>query len=155
MRILVLTSLAIAATAAPALAQATWTRQAPIPTAGDLHAVAQVSATAIWAAGGEGVLVHTTDSGQSWELKQLDTNSLWALFFLDAERGWAAGNGFFHTTDGGETWTRDNAWGSIYDLHFVDAQRGWACGNGGVTYRTTNGGLSWSFQAVGTITTLS
>lgn len=155
MRILVLTSLAIAATAAPALAQATWTRQAPIPTAADLHAVAQVSATGIWAAGGEGVLVHTTDSGQSWELKQLDTDSLWSLFFLDAERGWAAGNGFFHTTDGGETWTRDNAWGSIYDLHFVDAQRGWACGNGGVTYRTTNGGLSWSWAAVGTITTLS
>jgi len=143
------------ALAGPALAQATWTQQAPIPTGADLHAVWQVSATGIWAAGGDGVLVHTKDGGQSWELKQLDTDSLSALFFLDAQRGWAAGNGFFHTTDGGESWTKDNDWGSIYDLFFLDGQRGWACGNGGVTYRTTNGGLSWSFQAVGTITTLS
>src|SRR6185436_20952497 len=86
--------------------------------------------------------------------KQLNTDSLHALFFLGA-RGWAAGNGFFHTTDGGGTWTKDNNWGSIYDLFFIDAQRGWACGNGGVTYRTTNGGLTWAFQAVGTMTTLS
>jgi photosystem II stability/assembly factor-like uncharacterized protein len=155
MHILVLTAFAIAASAAPALAQATWTQQAPVPTSADLHAVSQVSAAGIWAAGGDGILVHTTDGGRTWELKQLDTDSLWALFFLDAGRGWAAGNGFFHTTNGGESWTKDNAWGSIDDLFFLDAQRGWACGNGGVTYRTTNGGLSWSFQAVGTLTTLS
>lgn len=154
MLILTLTLLAIAA-AAPAAAQVTWTRQAPIPTGADLYAVSQVSATAIWAAGGPGVVAHTLDGGQTWELNELDTTSLSALFFLDAQRGWAAGNGFFHTTDGGESWTKDNAWGSIYDLFFLDSQRGWACGNGGVTYRTTNGGLSWSFRAVGTITTLS
>lgn len=155
MHILVRTAIAIAVTAAPALAQTTWTRQAPIPTGADIHAVAQVSATGIWAAGGQGVLVHTTDGGQSWEVKSLATDSLWALFFLDAQRGWAAGNGFFHTTDGGQSWTKDSDWGSIYDVFFLDPLRGWACGNGGVTYRTTDGGLSWSFQAVGTITTLS
>jgi len=155
MYMLVLTSLAIVATAAPALAQATWTQQAPIPTAADLYAVSQVSATEIWTASGTGLLAHTVDAGRTWEVKPLATNSLSALFFLDEERGWAAGNGFFHTTDGGESWTQDNNWGSIYDLFFLDAQKGWACGNGGVTYRTTNGGVSWSFQAVGTVTTLS
>jgi photosystem II stability/assembly factor-like uncharacterized protein len=151
----VLTALAITAGAAPALAQATWTWQAPIPTGAELHAVWPVSATGIWAAGWDGALVHTSDSGQSWERKQLDTNSLSALFFVDGEHGWAAGNGFFHTIDGGQTWAKDNDWGSISDLFFIDGQRGWACGNGGVTYRTTNGGLSWSWSAVGTITTLS
>jgi photosystem II stability/assembly factor-like uncharacterized protein len=151
----VLTALAIAATAAPALAQATWTRQAPIPTGAELHAVWPVSATGLWAAGWDGAVVHTGDGGQTWEIEQLDTNSLSALFFLDGERGWAAGNGFFHTTDGGQTWVKDNDWGSISDLFFIDAQRGWAAGNGGVTYRTTNGGLSWSWSTVGPITTLS
>jgi photosystem II stability/assembly factor-like uncharacterized protein len=155
MHILILTSLLIAATAAPALAQGVWTRQAPIPTGSDLYAVSQVSENEVWAAGGAGLLVHTTDLGRSWGVKQVATDSLSALFFLDPQRGWAAGNGFFHTTDGGQTWTKDNAWGSIYDIYFVDAQRGWACGNGGVTYRTTNGGTSWSWSAVGTITTLS
>jgi photosystem II stability/assembly factor-like uncharacterized protein len=93
-----------------------------------------------------------TENGHDWVTNQLNTDSLHALFFLGAH-GWAAGNGFFHTTDGGGTWTKDNNWGSIYDLFFIDAQRGWACGNGGVTYRTTNGGLTWAFQAVGTMTT--
>ena len=151
-----LTALAAAlALSAPAPAHAAWIRQAPIPTAADLLAVTPVSATEMWAAGWDGRLVHTADGGKSWELKQLDTNSLSAVFFADATHGWAAGNGFFHTTDAGQTWVKDNNWGSIYDLFFIDAQRGWACGNGGVTYRTTNGGLSWSFSAVGTLITLS
>lgn len=154
MRILLLTALAIAA-ATTAPAQPAWIRQAPIPTGADLYAVQQLSPTDIWAAGGPGVLAHTTDGGQTWTLKQLPTDSLHALFFLDAQRGWAAGNGFFHTTDGGQTWTQDNDWGSVYDMQFVDGQHGWACGNGGVTYRTTNGGLTWSFTAVGPIDTLS
>jgi photosystem II stability/assembly factor-like uncharacterized protein len=150
----VLTALAIAATA-PALAQAAWKQQAPIPTALDLYAVSPVSGTEIWATGSNGILVHTTSLGQSWEVKMLDTNSLAALFFLDAGHGWAAGNGFFHTTDGGQSWNKDNDWGSISELFFIDAQRGWACGNGGVTYRTTNGGLTWSWSSVGPIATLS
>ena len=140
----------------PALAQGgPWTRQAPTPTGEDLHALALISDLELWVTGGDGLLVHTTDAGLTWQSKHLTTNSLWALFFLDAQRGWAAGNGFFHTLDGGQTWIQDNAWGSIYDLHFIDAQRGWACGNGGVTYRTTDGGLTWSYKAVGTIITLS
>jgi photosystem II stability/assembly factor-like uncharacterized protein len=146
---------ALAIAAAPTLAQAGWKRQAPIPTAADLHAVSLVSAAGIWAAGGDGELFHSPDNGQSWEVKKLDTNSLWAVFFLDDSHGWTAGNGFFHTTDGGQSWTKDNNWGSIYDLFFIDALRGWACGNGGVTYRTTDGGASWSFVPVGTNTTLS
>jgi photosystem II stability/assembly factor-like uncharacterized protein len=151
----ILTACAIAVPAAPTPAQADWTQQAPIPTSSDVYAVSQVSAGEIWAASGTGLVAHTENAGRSWELEQLATNYLSAVYFLDEQRGWAAGNGFFHTTDGGENWTQDSSWGSIYDLYFLDAQRGWACGNGGVTYRTTNGGLSWSFQAVGTITTLS
>ncbi|HET8647598.1 MAG TPA: YCF48-related protein, partial [Vicinamibacteria bacterium] len=155
MRILALTSLALALTAPAVRAETGWSRQAPIPTGFDLYAVAHVSASDIWAAGGPGVLVHSTDAGQTWRTGQLATDSLHALFFLDAQHGWAAGNGLFHTSNGGETWIKDNSWGSIYDLFFLDTQRGWACGNGGVTYRTTNGGLSWSWTAVGTMDTLS
>jgi photosystem II stability/assembly factor-like uncharacterized protein len=146
---------AAAIAAGPMLAQAGWIRQAPIPTAAELHAVSAVSATGIWAAGWDGAVVHSADNGQTWHLRQLATNSLSALFFLDETHGWAAGNGFFHTTDGGQSWTKDNDWGSIEDLFFVDAQRGFACGNGGVTYRTTDGGLSWSWSPVGPIITLS
>ena len=145
----------LASVLAPASAQSTWTKQAPLPTSEDVYALATLSPDVLWIAGSTGRVLRTTDGGAHWSSSTLGTNSLHAIHFLDAQRGWAAGNGFFHTTDGGATWTKDNAWGSIYDLHFVDAQRGWACGNGGVTYRTTNGGSSWAFQPVGTPTTLS
>jgi photosystem II stability/assembly factor-like uncharacterized protein len=155
-RLVLLLGLALGGGALGAHAQAElWTKQAPLPTAENLHAVQMLSATELWATGGDGLLVHTLDAGQTWQSQSLPTNSLWALFFLDAQHGWAAGNGFFHTQDGGQSWIQDSSWGSIYDLHFVDLQHGWACGNGGVTYRTTDGGASWSFEPVGTQATLS
>lgn len=145
--------LALLLLAAPAAAQA-WEHQAPRPTNLDLRGVHAVSADEAWAIGDDGVLVHTVDGGATWETTSLPSTSTWTVFFLDAARGWAAGNGFFHTTDGGATWVKDNDWGTITDIRFLDAQRGWACGNGGVTYRTTDGGLTWSYTAVGPIATL-
>jgi len=146
---------ALAIAAAPALAQAAWVKQAPLPTGTDINAVAQLSPSDIWAVAAPGLVLHTKDTGRSWAVKALVTDSLHALFFLDAQHGWAAGNGFFRTTDGGQSWTKNSPWGSVYDLYFLDAERGWAAGNGGVTYRTTNGGLTWAYTAVGTIATLS
>lgn len=149
------TSVVAALAASSGLSQVTWTQQAPIPTGADLRAVAHLSPAEIWVAGGHGVVAHSSDAGHSWAVSQLATSSLWALFFLDAQRGWAAGNGIFHTSDGGANWVKDSNSGSIYDLYFLDAQRGWACGNGGNSFRTINGGLSWTHTNVGTIVTLS
>jgi photosystem II stability/assembly factor-like uncharacterized protein len=140
----------------PVLAkQTSWTLQAPKPTGVDLHDVQMLTPTEGWAIGDGGILLHTLDAGATWGTTHLDTDSTWTLFFLDAQHGWAAGNGFFHTVDGGAHWFKDNAWGSIYDIFFLDASHGWACGNGGTTYRTTDGGLTWSWSTVEPITTLS
>ena len=146
---------ALAVLAVPALAQAAWVKQAPIPTGADLYAAAQLGPADVWAVGGPGLAVHTKDGGGTWTVKTLATDSLHAVFFLDAQHGWAAGNGFFRTTDGGQTWAKTSPWGSVYDLYFLDAQHGFAAGNGGVTYRTTNAGLTWSNATVGTLDTLS
>src|SRR5688572_26829522 len=79
-------TLALGAGSLQAQAQAQlWTKQAPLPTAEDLHAVQMLSATEIWATGGEGLLVHSLDAGETWQSQNLPTNSLWALFFLDAQ----------------------------------------------------------------------
>jgi len=134
---------------------ATWVHQAPIPTGYDITAVQMLSTSEIWAACPPDLLVHTTDGGEHWQKTTLATTSLWSLFFLDAQHGWAAGNGFFHTTNGGQSWVQDSDWGTIYELFFLDAHHGWACGNGGVTYRTLDGGLHWAYAAVGPIATLS
>lgn len=156
MRILVSLSFLVVSVVSPVLAQGGWTKQAPLPTGMDLHGVWQLSPVDVWATGGDGLVAHTSDGGRSWAVKQLPTETLWGLFFVDPLHGWVAGNGFFHTTDGGTTWTKDSDWGSISDLYFLDAQRGWGAGNGGVTYRTTDGGLTWAYtQVADHFTTLS
>jgi photosystem II stability/assembly factor-like uncharacterized protein len=128
-----------------------WVKQAPIPTWFNLQGVSVISPTEAWVAsapllGDVGELAHTTDAGRNWTVVELPSQ-VNAIAFVDAQRGWAAGNGFFHTTDGGQTWIQDNEFGTIYDLHFADALHGWACGNGSVTYYTTNSGLTWNAVA--------
>ncbi len=66
------------------------------------------------------------------------------IFFVDAEHGWASGNGIWKTTDGGANWSHvtvlaDSALSAVV---FADAQRGWADGNDGV-WRTEDGGETW------------
>ena len=143
-----------------AAAQVTWEKQAPLPVGLELNMVHMLSPQEAWIAGDayvgdDAVVLHTLDGGVTWDVRDLPTTSLEGIFFLDPLHGWACGNAFFHTVDGGQTWIKDNDWGSVYDIYFVDSLHGWACGNGGTTYRTTDGGRTWSYQTVGPITTLS
>jgi photosystem II stability/assembly factor-like uncharacterized protein len=138
--------LAALASGAGAQTAGTWTQQSPLPVGSDLFGVAMVSPTEGFAVGSTGVVLHTKDLGQSFDVSHLSTDSLEAVFFVDPLLGFAAGNGIFRTTDGGHSWTQTSPWGSLYDLSFVDAQHGWACGNGGLVYRTTDGGLSWTWK---------
>ncbi|MEZ5966098.1 MAG: YCF48-related protein [Planctomycetota bacterium] len=141
-------------------ATAQWAKQATLPSPNGVMALAVISPHEVFGAsantfGAAGDIVHTVDGGRQWQVTSLPTNSLWSLYFVDPLHGWAAGNGFFHTVDGGRTWVQDNNWGSIYDIFFLDTQRGWACGNGSVTYRTLDGGLSWSAVSAPGGTTMS
>jgi photosystem II stability/assembly factor-like uncharacterized protein len=54
-----------------------------------------------------GELADTTDAGRTWTVVEMP-RQVNAAFFVDPLHGWAAGNGFFHTTDGGLTWIQDN-----------------------------------------------
>ncbi len=64
----------------------------------------------IWAAGAPGTCVlHSGDSGQTWELFRTDQNvPLRAITFVDAQRGWAVGalGTILATRDGGKSWRR-------------------------------------------------
>lgn len=134
---------------------ASWSKQATLPTASDIATMQMISGTGIWAVTRTGEIMHSSDAGIAWDVQQLDTNSLHGLFFLDTQHGWAVGNGIFYTVDGGETWTQANSWGTLYSVYFVDQQNGWACGNGGITYRSTNGGQTWTYTDLPPISTFS
>lgn len=69
-----------------------------------------------------------------------------AVYFVDAKRGWLAGDGGFFgsTEDGGKSWVErplgiDHA---INDIYFVGKDTGFAVAGGSI-FETSNGGHSW------------
>ena len=122
------------------------------------------------------LILATTNGGATW-VRQLayypplhqNTGGgvLHAIACIDAKHLVAVGSDdnvceIFRTANGGKTWTRfvqPAAWqvypfGMDYrldlrDVVFADALHGWAVGDGTVL-RTTNGGVTWAEQPVGT-----
>ncbi len=98
-----------------------------------------------------GIVLHTTDGGRSWEVQSLptDENYSWLerIRCLDTQHCWAVGRygRIFRTEDGGQTWERQYA-GVSYWLHavdFVSSTHGFIGGNRGVLFKTTDGGNTW------------
>jgi photosystem II stability/assembly factor-like uncharacterized protein len=104
-----------------------------------------------WAVGGLGVVIHTADGGTTWSRQALSCGCptcplrLYALYVLDRMEGWIAGEGLYHTTNGGETWDAQStaATGDFHDLQFVDASHGWLAGEDGTILYTEDGGALW------------
>jgi photosystem II stability/assembly factor-like uncharacterized protein len=104
---------------------------------------------------------HVAAASNAWTVQTSGTLAwLRAVYFLDAERGWAAGSkgALLSTTDGGRTWRKhapptDD---SLRDLFFTDAETGWlVCERNpfklasldesrAYLLKTTDGGATWS-----------
>jgi hypothetical protein len=78
--------------------------------------------------------------------------TLRSVFFVDALRGWAVGDGrtFLATIDGGATWTAQTAPPAVSaypdspsSVVFLDAYRGIVVGDHDKVWRTSNGGAEW------------
>lgn len=70
-----------------------------------------------------------------------------SVHFVDALNGWAAGGDrLLHTTDGGQTWTVQNAGldTSIYAVHGVSPAVAWISGYNGLVAQTVDGGETWA-----------
>jgi photosystem II stability/assembly factor-like uncharacterized protein len=112
-----------------------------------------------WVTGTQGTIMKTTDGGVHWSHQAPGSSAdIVDLCMLDAERGWALesvryedtatwyGTTVLRTTNGGETWTRDQppGRGKYYNrILFVDSLRGWLCGAYGDLLWTTDGGTAW------------
>jgi hypothetical protein len=75
-----------------------------------------------WVVGDGGLLLRTTDGGDTWqELPAPARTDLRAVDFLDPLEGWVAGTDGFvlHTSDGGDTWMRE-AVASAADLSALE-----------------------------------
>ena len=124
------------------------------PQDADLRDVFFVSADVGWAAGeadsqaGEGgIILHTTDGGQHWDVQLGDPHSATRgfnnLFFLDAKHGWATQYGGFlvRTTDG-ETWEQMSKFPTLNAYTFVSPDVGLYV-DGPMIVRTEDGGRNW------------
>ena len=123
---------------------ATW-KQSPVPVSSDLTAVYFVDPKQGWVVGHDGVVLHTADGGDSWQL-QLDGRKANALLLEAAERAAAA-------TPASEDAKRLLAEAKRYqeqgpdkpflDVWFADANNGYVVGAYNLIFRTADGGKSW------------
>jgi photosystem II stability/assembly factor-like uncharacterized protein len=119
-----------------------------------------------WAAGdtvdGYGVIIHTTDGGQTWvrqgtagEIPDVDLGGVAAI---DAQNAWVVGDHgvILRTRNAGRTWERQEVPSEVSDVRLngvyaVDRKNAWATGESGVLLHTTDGGQTWTRQGQGTV----
>jgi len=112
-----------------------------------------VNADTGWVAG-YGIILNTTDGGDSWTVQDSSNMEFWSIWFTDKNHGWAVGykesgiHGFiYHTSDGGQNWSfNDSSQYELHDVFFVNENTGFAVGGGrsrSTVLRTTNAGADW------------
>jgi photosystem II stability/assembly factor-like uncharacterized protein len=155
--------LVVAPVATPAVAADRLERQAlaaPLAVRSLLLDIARAGSRLV-AVGERGHVLLSDDEGASWrQAKSVPMRTmLTAVWFADAQRGWAVGHDelILVTADGGETWTRSHyapeSQQPLLDVWFADAERGLAVGAYGAYYSTTDGGRTWTgrkFEAAAT-----
>jgi photosystem II stability/assembly factor-like uncharacterized protein len=132
-----------------------WTRKKS-GTRNDLTAVDFVG-TDGWAVG-MGVVLATSDDGQSWSPQSTGYDGwLFGVDFAGAEHGWVVGGAYggvvLATSDGGTSWMRQTqVEGSLQSVSAASATSAWAAGTLGGHGRvlaTSDGGATWSEEDLG------
>lgn len=112
-----------------------------------------------WDATGTAVIVHTADSGLTWQIQ--GDSSAWTgligydISAVDDQTAWAAlGSGpemqgaILHTTDGGATWLTQTIpaglVGGIKGVKGLSRNEAWAASLGGTILHTSDGGATWN-----------
>ncbi len=129
------------------LAFAQWT---PVTsgTANFITSVQMISTTTNYAAGFGGIVLKSTNTGQTWTtLSSPSASNINKMFFPatgNATTGWAASvSGLYKTTNGGANWTQQIASVVFNDVFFTDLNTGFAVTSASVR-KTTNGGTNYS-----------
>jgi photosystem II stability/assembly factor-like uncharacterized protein len=101
---------------------------------------------------GYGVVLKTSDGGQSWDFMRVEGDNFTALDGHDENRVWVCGyeGSIYKTADGGRTWDRLRNGNDLtrkkyrlLDILFLDEQRGYAVGEEGAVIYTEDGGRHW------------
>lgn len=117
-----------------------------------LTAITFFGSDAGWAAGAAGIMLHSTDGGDSWRGEVPDTSRAYqCVHVVSRDTVWVLGNGMRRSRDGGITWTTfpavDGA--TFQDAHFLDQRHGICVGSRGTVSRTTDAGRTWERSSLG------
>lgn len=135
---------------------ATWTLTSKTTDWARFYGVQFTDANNGWAyAEKNGLMVHTSNGGASWETLTNNTSYLIrGMYFINATTGWLGGRTntsgvCMKTTNAGTSWTDlvGTINFSVDNPVFIDATTGWASssGQGGKSIiKTTNGGTTWT-----------
>ncbi|MEA3296714.1 MAG: YCF48-related protein [candidate division Zixibacteria bacterium] len=116
------------------------------PTSQELLDVDFVDQNNGWAVGREGIIVHTSDSGENWSVQDSGAATiLYGLHFMSPDTGWVVGTSgkVLRTFNGGAAWLDTVISERVFtDVFFLDRCRGWVVGDS-VIISTTDGGRNW------------
>lgn len=104
-----------------------------------------------WAVGDEGLILHTSDGGNNWQIQETNVGSwLLGVHFIDNNNGWVVGDfgRIEHTSTGGSTWELQTSGvfpNGLNAVYFVNKFRGFAVGSTGMIF-TTDGGNTWEMS---------
>lgn len=111
------------------------------------------SPTDIWFVGYGGITLHTTNGGATWQVILLPSNNstnLYAVTSAQQNTAWAVGeNSTIYFYDGA-AWQQKftSGSGTLYAVTTVDNQVIWAAGSGNRIISSTDGGSTWSTEAL-------
>lgn len=101
-----------------------------------------------YAVGHPGIILHTTDGGETWQQQSSGTSVvLYKVAILDNNTAWIAGGGgvILRTVDGGATWVMQKSGVDfmLNSIAFAGEMKGFAVGHKCILY-TEDGGDTWS-----------
>ena len=136
-----------------------WTETSASGFSRKLQAVAWGSNQVVWAAGRDGAVLKSADSGVSWSLQNTGIQErLYSVAAIGSDSVWAVGDDgmIIHSSDGGATWVTQASGinGQLNSIHFVSSSLGYLCGESQVKY-TSNGGQTWVFRSTGILEPLN
>ncbi|HEY6906777.1 MAG TPA: YCF48-related protein [Ignavibacteriaceae bacterium] len=136
-------------------AQSFW-QKIESPTSKKLNAVVFIDSLRGWAAGDSGLIIHTSDGGDSWSTQYSnDSLAIVNINIINERIGYASatsglyepyGSYLLRTTNGGVNWTAEYMRiGEFFvnSITFLDSLEGFAVGYPGFFLRTSDGGSSW------------
>lgn len=145
-----------------AQSQGSWNKL-DVPTDHFLRAVHFTDSLYGWAAGNGGVIIHTEDGGNTWEVQESQTEyDIADIVFLNRNFGWATAQNYIHspfgtvllkTNNGGETWIHETYPQNdifINCILFIDSLKVWMGGSPHALVKSEDGGQNWQQATIDT-----